>query len=150
MNPNRKMYPRLLRRVRAVLIDEVVLLAALAGWWATIGLSDASAAVKVVALCLVFVAVDPILVAWTGGTVGHHLMGMKVRSATRDKRVNLWVATVRGLLRYLLGAVSMVLILVTKRHQAIHDLATGTIVVLRDPERFPSREKFSERRRHAH
>lgn len=149
MNPNPKMYPRLLRRVRAVLIDEVVLLAALAGWWLTIGLSDASAAVKVGALCLVFMAVDPILVAWTGGTIGHHLMGMKVRRADRDTRVNLLVATVRGLLRYLLGAVSMVLILLTKRHQAIHDFATGTIVVLRDPQRFASREKFSERR-HAH
>lgn len=151
MSASARMYPRLLRRVRAVIIDEVVLLAALAAWWWTVGMADgASTALKVGSLCLVFVIVDPVLVAWTGGTVGHHLMGLKVRSAARDARINPLLATVRALLRYLLGALSLLLILLTKKHQAIHDLATGSIVVLRDPQRHSGREKLAERGGHAH
>ncbi len=142
------MYPRLLRRIRAVLIDEVVLLAALIVWWFTIGVVEAwSPVAKIGSLFLVFLTIDPVLVAYTGGTVGHHLMGLKVRDARRDSKVNLLVATARGFLRYFLGALSLVFIILTRRHQALHDLWTQTTVVLNSPESYSNREKFTERPR---
>ena len=94
-------YPRLLRRVRAVLIDEVIPLGGLAGWWLSIGITeDGDLALKVGALVLVFFILDPLLVALTGGTVGHHVMGMKVRAANRNAKVSLLAATFRALVRY--------------------------------------------------
>lgn len=142
----RAIYPRLLRRVRAVLIDEVVLSAGLAAWWLSIGIwDDANLTLKIGTLLLVFFILDPVLVASTGGTVGHHLMGMRVRDANRDAKASLMTATVRATIRYVLGWLSLLFILITRRHQAIHDYVAGTLVVLGRPERYSSREKFAER-----
>jgi uncharacterized RDD family membrane protein YckC len=144
------MYPRLLRRVRAVLIDEFILLAALAAWWLSLGImEDADLLLKIGSLFLVFLILDPALVAWTGGTIGHHIMGLKVRAATRDAKINFVTATIRGFVRYSLGWLSLVFILVTRRHQAIHDYVSLTIVVLRNPETLSNNEKFAERTGHA-
>lgn len=139
-------YPRLLRRVRAVIIDEVILLGMLAAWWFGLGIDPGMhLAAKLGSLLLVFVVVDPVLVAFTGGTVGHHLMGMKVRELARDARAGLGMATVRAVFRYGLGWASLIFILVTRRHQAIHDYASRTLVVLKDPARVPGTERLPER-----
>lgn len=143
-------YPRLLRRVRAVILDEVILLAVLAAWWFGLGIDpNLHLGAKLSSLLLVFVILDPALVAFTGGTIGHHLMGMKVRVVARDARANLARACIRAVLRYALGWASLIFILMTRRHQAIHDYASQTLVVLKDPEHVPDAERLAERSDHA-
>lgn len=140
-------YPRLLRRVRAALIDSVVFVLLFFLWQLGVGFlgDDVHAAWKIAPFVAGLLIAEPGLVAWTGGTVGHHVMGLRIRDSGTDENVGVVRATLRAALRVILGWVSLVLILVTRRHQAIHDYVSGTVVVLRRPSRLPESERLAER-----
>jgi uncharacterized RDD family membrane protein YckC len=141
-------YPRLLRRVRAALIDSVVFASIIIGWFYSFELlENTHAAIKVGLLVVAYLIVEPALVSLTGGTIGHHLMGLRVRDAGVDERIGFIRATLRGLTRSLLGLFSLLFMFVTRRHQAIHDYFSRSIVVIEHPEDLPAREKFQERAR---
>jgi len=140
------MYPRLLRRVRAGLIDSLIFAVLIYVWVFSLDLLEgASVAMKVAPFVAALLVMEPGLVAWTGGTVGHHVMGLRVRDATRECNLGLLRAIVRAAGRSLLGWVSLIFVLVTHRHQASHDYMSGSVVVLRNPERMPDRERISAR-----
>lgn len=140
------LYPRLLRRVRAFLIDSVLFIVVIYGWLLSLpALSGSPFLVKMLALVLPLVVLEPALVAFTGGTPGHHAMGLRIRRAARDQNIGILRATVRAILRTLLGWLSFIFVLVTQRHQALHDYFTSTVVVLRRPEALPAHEKFALR-----
>lgn len=139
-------YPRLIRRVRAVLVDSVILIALVVVWLFTLPLvADSHPAAKIGPLALAIVFVEPVMVSLTGGTPGHHLMGLKIQSAGSGRRIGILRATVRALLRGIVGWLSFALVLTTRRHQALHDLVVRTVVVLRDPMQVPRTERFQER-----
>jgi uncharacterized RDD family membrane protein YckC len=92
-----------------------------------------------------FLALEPGLVSWTGGTIGHHLMGLRVRDALEDRNIGLIRATIRAASRTLLGWISIMFILVTSKHQAIHDYISRAVVVLRNPDVVPESERLVER-----
>lgn len=147
VKPSRpEIYPRLLRRVRAVLIDYIIFVALFLGWIAAFNvMEDANTVTKVAPLLLGLAVLEPGLVAWTGGTIGHHLMGLRIRDAAKDRRIGFLRACVRALARGLLGAVSFLFVLLTRKHQAIHDSLSRTIVVLKRPAEVAAAEKFAER-----
>ncbi|MES0490446.1 MAG: RDD family protein [Leptospirales bacterium] len=80
-----------------------------------------------IALVFLFLLYEPILVSSTYGTIGHHLMRIKVLSVS-GKRVFILVSFVRYLIKWILGILSL-LSMVGKRQQSIHDILTGTVVV---------------------
>lgn len=140
-------YPRLLRRVRAALIDSVVFVLLFFAWQLSLDLldEDAHAALKLAPFLLGLLLAEPGLVAWTGGTIGHHAMGLRIRDAHDDRNIGLVRATLRAVLRTLLGWFSLVFILITRRHQAIHDYVSRSVVVLRQPSLLPESERVAER-----
>ena len=139
-------YPRLLRRVRAALIDSVIFIAIICAWFLSFEvLESAHAALKVGLLVLAYLVVEPGFVSVTGGTIGHHLMGLRVRDAAKDEPIGFVRATIRGLARSILGIFSLLFMFVTRRHQAIHDYFSRSIVVLEHPEYLASSEQFQER-----
>jgi uncharacterized RDD family membrane protein YckC len=101
--------------------------------------------IKILALAVPVFLLEPGLVAFTGGTPGHHLMGLRVRDVSRNQNIGLLRATARAIIRALFGWLSFVFMLVTRKHQALHDYFTSTVVVLRHPDALPAHEKFSER-----
>lgn len=139
-------YPRLLRRVRAALIDSMVFLAVFAAWMMLLPtIVESHYLVKAGTLVMPLLALDPIAVAYTGGTVGHHVMGLRIRDATYEKNIGILRALLRELLRVGLGWLSLIFVLITRNHQALHDIATSTVVLLRRPETLPSREQLLAR-----
>src|SRR5262245_37224487 len=89
-------YARLVKRVRAVLIDSVLIpVAAIASLVAgdALGVSDPTA--KVLLLVVPVFVLEPLLVATTGGTVGHHLIGLRVTRLDGARRINIFAATLR-------------------------------------------------------
>jgi uncharacterized RDD family membrane protein YckC len=140
------MYPRLLRRVRAFLIDSVVFIVLLYSWMVSLpAFGELPFAIKIGALAAAIMVLEPGLVAFTGGTLGHHLMGLRIRDASRDQNIGILRAIARAIIRTLLGWLSFIFVLVTKKHQALHDYFTSTVVVLRRPQSVPAHEKFVER-----
>lgn len=139
-------YPRLIRRVRAALIDSVILTLVFFSWWLMLPLLDEFATVVRLAYpVLAFLAVEPVMVSLTGGSPGHHVMGITIRDVRTGQRIGMTRALLRFALRMLFGWLSLVLVLITERHQALHDLFCRTNVLLLDPENFPDTERFAER-----
>lgn len=145
-NENQVFYPRLMRRIRAVLTDSIIIgLAIPASLIAVsyLGLRGKSVAA---ALVLIIFILEPVLVAFTGGTLGHHWQGVKVVNGKTLARVGLLRATLRFLLKIPLGFLSLVIVLTSRRHQGIHDFLTGSLVVIKDPRAMPAHEVLSEHR----
>jgi uncharacterized RDD family membrane protein YckC len=140
------MYPRLIRRVQAVLIDSAVLLVvfvfsvALAGY---LKLKNDLFGAAIAFLPVILV--EPLLVSIKGGTIGHLILGLRVRSTFDNKNLNIFIAILRTITKVTLGMVSLVCVLTTKKHQAIHDLITGSIVVINDPKSLPTDQVLAER-----
>ena len=138
-------YPRFLRRLQALMIDGVVVgvgavLTLLLS--AKLGLQGGYSAI--LALLTIF-ALEPWLVAFTGGTLGHHFAGIRVANKRNGKNVNIFAAVIRFLAKIVLGTLSLISVFVTKQHQAIHDQLVGSIVVLKNASALPSREVLGER-----
>lgn len=143
-------YPRLLRRVQAVLIDSVII--SLSYWTILLllGIFPATPAVlKALMFIVPILVLEPGLVAWAGGTIGHHLLGLRVTSTKYDKRLNYVQALLRFAVKVLFGWSALVSILVSKRHQALHDFAVGSLVVHEDYAHLPDYEVLQERQLHS-
>ncbi|MCP4325866.1 MAG: RDD family protein [Alteromonadales bacterium] len=145
MDPIR-IYARLIRRIRAVLIDSVIAIFVIYSWWMTLPLfDDYSTFIKLVYPFIIWVVLDPIMVSRAGYTPGHYVMGLMVQDAGAAKNIGLLRAILRSLLRSLTGWWSFIFVLTTNKHQALHDLLVGTVVVLRNPETLPQSEYVVER-----
>lgn len=139
--PGEVFYPRLVRRVRAHLIDEMVVLAVIAAWLALLPwLQETSPAQRILALIGLLLLAEPCLVSWTGGTIGHHVMRLRIRDARTQRNLGLIRATLRAVLRLMLGWLSLLFILVTRRRQALHDVLLNSVVVIGRPEGLPAYE----------
>ena len=140
------LYPRLLRRVRAFLIDSVIFIILLYAWMVSLpAFGESPFLVKIAALVVPLMILEPGLVAFTGGTPGHHMMGLRIRDASHDQNIGILRATARAIIRTFLGWLSFIFVLVTRRHQTLHDYFTSTVVVLSRPESLPAHEKFVAR-----
>ncbi len=142
---NKISYPRLLRRVQAALIDSlimpVILLIAIYIFGST-GVTN----IFLKAIILIpIIIIEPIFISFTGGTIGHHILKLKVRRVDTDKKINFGISCIRFLLKLFLGWLSLITILLTKRHQAIHDLFLNTIVVNKSNKFLSNRESLTER-----
>ena len=88
---------------------------------------------------------EPVLVSWQGGAVGHLLYGLRIRRVSTDRNLNLLVSYLRLLIKIPLGVMSLVSVLASRKHQALHDLVCRSVVVLRQPENHAAREGLDER-----
>lgn len=133
--PGEVFYPRLVRRVRAYLIDQLVLLALFAAWLLLLPWMEGfTSAQRIFALIAPIWLAEPCLVSLTGATIGHHLMRLRIRDARADRNLGFFRATLRAVLRLMLGWLSVLFILVTRRRQALHDVLLGSVVVIARPE----------------
>jgi len=140
-------YPRLLRRVQAVLIDSLIVPITVIGLISFSGVIDIEQAwwIKAILLFGPIIILEPGLVAFTGGTVGHHLLKLKVRRTRRNKNIDIFSALIRFILKFFLGWLSLLTITSSKKHQAIHDFTVGSIVVNKSSQSLPVHESLSER-----
>lgn len=139
-------YPRLLRRIQAVMIDSIIIPVVLWGVIFLISkLNVDSIHIKIMAVVLPVFILEPAMVAFTGGTIGHHILRIKVRNVNQDKNINIIFACFRFIVKLILGLFSLIFVLTTKKHQAIHDILFRTIVVNKNPVDLPKNEALSER-----
>ncbi len=141
-------YPRLLRRLQAVFIDGFVIpLAALATLVALTYAGIQSTWIKVLVPLLVVFLLEPVAVSTTGGSVGHHLVGLRVRKDSGDERINLLAALVRFVVKTLFGLPSFFVAFVTEKRQALHDLAARSLIIHKSAVDIPAYELIRARTR---
>jgi uncharacterized membrane protein (DUF485 family) len=127
-------YGRFLRRFQAAVIDVVVILLAIYGAvFIAIALNSENLARTLgFSIAIGWLLYEPLLVALTGSTVGHYLCNLRVVDNKTGGNINFFKAVLRTLLKAVLGWLSFVTMATTRRHQAIHDLATNSTVQIRN------------------
>jgi uncharacterized RDD family membrane protein YckC len=144
-------YARFLPRLRALFIDVIIIMAAIftAVFIAVVVRSDDLARPLGVLVAALWLLYEPLLVSLAGGTVGHRLCNLRVVDDRTDGNVSFLKAAARTVIKALLGWVSFVSMLTTRRSQAIHDLLTRSTVQMRDRARADPSQYIHERREFA-
>jgi len=99
---------------------------------------------KVAVAGAIILLLEPVAVSITGGTVGHHLVGIRVRRIHADVRLNLPLALIRFVVKAAFGLPAFFVVLVTRRRQGLHDLAARSLVVHKSTEGLPDHEILGE------
>jgi uncharacterized RDD family membrane protein YckC len=126
------LYARIWPRVKAMLIDGVVLggaffLSAVVG--ANI---EGAGPVAFVVWVAFWVLYDPVMVTSTGGSIGHHVQNLRVVSDKTGGNPSFLRAFVRNVVKGVLGLLSLLAMAGSSRQKAIHDDIAGTTVQARD------------------
>jgi uncharacterized RDD family membrane protein YckC len=144
--PTTETYPRLLRRLQGVFIDGIIVpLAAMGTLLALTYAGVESTWVKVICPLAVIFALEPLAVSATGGTIGHHLIGLRVRKERSDERIGIFAAVIRLVVKTLFGLPAFFVAFLTRRRQGLHDLVARSLVVHKSTIGLPAYELLSER-----
>jgi uncharacterized RDD family membrane protein YckC len=138
-------YPPLSRRIKAALIDGIIIPCAAIG--ILVGASYAgvdNSRLKIFFAVSVIFLLEPFAVAYTGGSIGHHLVHIRVRKQSEDKFISLGWALIRFLVKTLIGIPAFFVALITKQRQALHDIAAKSIVIYESTQRLSRYKVLSE------
>ena len=139
-------YPNIGKRIKAVLIDSILFVIVTITILPVLAQFEFEQAwIKILIILSPYFVLDPLLVSFTGGSVGHHVFKIRVQNAKSNLNVNLLYATFRFIAKTLFGSLSLVFILFTKKHQAFHDLIVNSIVVLKSSRDLNKNEGLKER-----
>lgn len=140
-----QMYPRILKRIRGAWIDGIIIPVAAVG--SLILLNEVgvdSGHLKAAVAVLIILALEPFAVSLTGGSIGHHLVGMRVRRLSSDRNLGIVAALARFIVKTLLGLPAFLVVLTTKRRQALHDVVARSVVVYKDGRMTQAHEALPE------
>jgi uncharacterized RDD family membrane protein YckC len=134
------LYARVWPRVKAILVDWAIVVAAFLVA-ALVGTQvHGAGAAAFVAWVAVWALYDPLMVSLTGGTVGHHVLNLRVVSDRTGGRPTFAAAFLRNVAKTFLGAVSLLAMAASTRSKALHDWVAGTTVQASDPGAALSRD----------
>ena len=137
------LYGSIGRRIKASVLDGILLLAILIGIPVAIQqVLPGQRTVTAIAMWFSILALEPILVSQYGATIGQRICGLKVIRAGDNRHCPLILAFPRFMAKVLLGSFSLIYMLFTRKHQAVHDWLAGTVVVL-SPERISRNPDFA-------
>jgi uncharacterized RDD family membrane protein YckC len=140
-------YARFSRRVRGMMLDWIITLIVIFGAVlvaTTVGsdhLSRPLGILVVIALLLY----EPVLVSFTGGTLGHYFSNLRVVDERSGGNVSFLKACARVVIKGVLGWYSFIVMTATRRNQAVHDLLTESTVQIRDPAKALPYQYITER-----
>jgi len=140
-------YARFSRRLRAMLFDWIIALIVIYGavlLATSVGSDNFSRALGVLAI-VALLLYEPILVSRIGGTLGHYFNNLRVVDEDDGGNISFPKACARAVIKGVLGLYSFVILAVTSRNQAVHDLLTGSTVQIRDPAKALSSQYMIER-----
>lgn len=134
VQPIPKLYVRLHRRLQALSLDVLICLVPVIVYLIFIERLESSSVKEwggflLVAFLLLY---EPILVSTRGGTLGHQWRNIRIVAQAHGGNLGFFRAFVRMIFKGLLGLISILFIPLTKKHQALHDLITGSTVQIRN------------------
>jgi uncharacterized RDD family membrane protein YckC len=96
---------------------------------------------RIIAFVFIFLLYDPIFTSLFGGTIGHMMLGIRVkRESDEQKNILFHKAILRYLVKVLLGWVSLLTVSGNKKRKAIHDFLVGSVVVYAKSEQDKNNE----------
>lgn len=125
-----KKYARLSTRVKAAVLDGIVLMILIYSATEILNLFDTvSNYVRISIFIFIFLLYEPLLVSIFGATVGHFFSDIVVKKAKDEKKnISFPVAVIRFILKATLGWLSLLTINGSEKAQAIHDSVVNSVV----------------------
>ncbi|MBV1907758.1 MAG: RDD family protein [Kangiellaceae bacterium] len=141
-----KSYPKLFLRIQAMLWDSAIL----GIFFITIAILSSKNSVNNEVLRALIIVVpalslEPLLVYFSGSSIGHRIAGIKISHVNTDKNLSLLQCYGRFITKLILGIYSLIALVFTRKHQALHDLLSKSIVVFIDENKAPANHKLTER-----
>lgn len=126
-------YPKTSFRIKASLVDIILILSVMVfSAYAIDSIGGVPDWVRIAIMVLLFIVYEPMMVSKYGGTIGHRILGVKVtKSSDTTGRLNLPVAIIRSVLKFVLGIFSVMVSYTREDNRCIHDLICDSIVVYR-------------------
>ena len=85
---------------------------------------------RIIAFVFIFLLYDPLFTSIFGGTVGHMIIGLRVKRESDERKNILFpLAIVRYIVKVSLGWVSLLMVSANLKRKAIHDYLVGSVVV---------------------
>jgi uncharacterized RDD family membrane protein YckC len=140
-------YARFSRRLRGMMLDWAITLIVIFGAVlaaVTVRSDNFSRALGILVL-IALLLYEPVLVSFTGGTLGHYLTNLRVVDERDGGNISFLKACARVVIKGLLGLYSFVILAATRRNQAVHDLLTRSTVQIRDPAKALPGQYITER-----
>src|SRR6185503_14358214 len=127
-------YPSLSRRVQSLFIDALLMIALmmLSGWVLdkiNPKQEEGDEWIRAALFIGIWAVYEPVAMTF-GSTLGNYLMKIRIRKhSNTHKKINLLQAYVRFVIKFFLGWISFITVTFTQEKRAIHDFASGTIVL---------------------
>ncbi|MCP3940319.1 MAG: RDD family protein [Desulfobacteraceae bacterium] len=131
MLTDNEIYATLARRIKAGIIDGILYLALIIFLMFVVSqvLKDGGP-IRALLIYSPLFFLEPLLVTYLGASIGQHLLGMEVMSINTRKKCPLGISLIRYFTKVLLGSLSLIYMLFSRKHQAIHDHFANTVVLL--------------------
>lgn len=124
-------YPYLIQRFKAFFLDlcfQVFLMGIFAYLFSLF--EDPLPQIRLFTLLSIFFLYDPIFVSIFGGTIGHYILGLRVKqNRYEDKNINFILAFARYLAKLLLGWLSLLTVSGSQKKRALHDMISGSVII---------------------
>jgi hypothetical protein len=141
------LYARFSRRLRGIVVDWIIAMIVIFGavFVASATANDDFSRALGLAVIVALLLYEPLLVSFTGGTIGHYSTNLRVVDDRSGGNVSFLKACARVVIKAVLGWYSFVILAATRRNQAVHDLLTRSTVQIRDPARARPGQYITER-----
>ncbi len=124
-------YGTLGKRVKAVAVDSIVIV--IFGVLTSMTLKEFNEFpdhYRAVPFVFIFLLYDPIFTSLFGGTLGHLMIGLRVRkSKDESKRIIFPLALIRFVIKVSLGWISLLTVTGNEKKQSVHDTVVGSVVL---------------------
>ena len=122
-------YPSILRRYFSTFIDGLFIIGVLVLWSFILDSDNSTATnIRIGIILFMFFVYEPIFTAYFC-TLGQKATGIRIRKLSSGKRISIFQAYLRIIVKILLGILSFFTIPFTKNKRAIHDFAVGSLVI---------------------
>lgn len=121
-------YPPLVKRIQALFVDSVLILLLFSLSSVLLGNGSATWLKAGIFIFSIFLY-EPTLISFTGNTLGQKLVGIRVTRYTEPKKnISLVQASIRVVVKFLLGWASFLSIIFNREKRGLHDMASSSVV----------------------
>ncbi len=127
-------YPGILDRIKAIAIDGIVIVVFMftISYFFSLFTSVPDSA-RIVAFVFIFILYDPLFTSIFGGTIGHMIIGIRVkRESDETKNILFPIAILRFIVKATLGWISLMTVYGNLKRKAIHDYLAGSVIVYKN------------------
>ena len=126
-----EIYPGVFDRVKAMVTDSIVIVVFMfVAAYAFSFFENVPDYARLMAFVFIFLLYDPLFTSIFGGTIGHMMVGIRVkRESNEQKNILFHLAILRFIVKAFLGIISLFTVFGNKKRKAIHDYLVGSVVI---------------------